>query len=103
MPRLSIATLARLQPLLDELDGVPGLAQVKPAVFYCRRVPMLHFHEATPGSDGDSIVADLKCVVRVPAGFDRMIISNAAAKDRLIKEVIARCEIVLAPRGAKRA
>ena len=103
MSRLSAATLATLQPLLDQLDLVPGLAQVKPAIYYCRRLPMLHFLEVDAGGNGTSNVADLKCVVPVPAGFDRMTIANAADKKRLIKEVTARCEFLLDRRTVKRA
>ena len=102
MSRLSAATLATLQPLLDQLDLVPGLAQVKPAIYYCRRLPMLHFHEVDRGDSGELIVADLKCVVPEPSGFDRMTVANAVDKKRLIKEVTARCEILLAHRAAKR-
>ena len=103
MSRLSAATLATLQPLLDQLDLVPGLAQVKPAIYYCRRLPMLHFHEVDADGNGMSIVADLKCVVPVPSGFERMTIANAADKKRLIKEVTARCEFLLDRRTVKRA
>ncbi len=101
MSRVSSAALARLQPLLDELDGVPDLVQVKPAIYYCQRLPMLHFHELDQGASNASIVADLKCVVPVPSGFDRMTIANAADKKRLIKAVTARCKILLAPPAAK--
>ena len=102
MSRVSSSALARLQPLLNALDCVPGLVQVKPAIFYCRRLPMLHFHELEQGASDASIVADLKCVVPVPSGFDRMPIANAADKKWLIKEVTARCEILLSPRTVKR-
>ena len=101
MSRVSSSALVRLQPLLDELDRVPGLVQVKPAIFYCRRLPMLHFHETEHGTSDATIVADLKCVVPVPSGFDRMTIANAADKKRLIKAVTARCETLLAPRAVK--
>jgi hypothetical protein len=102
MPRLSSSTLARLMPLLDGLDQVPGLIQVKPAIFYYRRLHMLHFHEAPRDENVESLVADLKCVVPEPSGFDRMTIAGAADKQRLIKEVTVRCESLLAPPAVKR-
>jgi len=95
--------MARLQPLLDELDLVPGMVQVKPAIFYRRRLPVLHFHQVGVGGSGESIVADLKCVVPEPSGFDRMTIANAADKKRPIKEVTARCELLLAHGKVKSA
>ena len=103
MSRVSSSTLTHLQPLLDELDLVPGLVQVKPAIFYCRRLPMLHFHEAEQGGGDVCIVADVKCVLPVPSGFDRMTIVTAADKKRLIKAVTARCEILLVNHAVKRA
>ena len=54
------------------------------------------------GNSDASIVADLKCVDPVPSGFDRMPIANATDKKRLIKEVTVRCEILIAPKVAKR-
>ena len=96
MSRLSGAALSRLQPLLDELQGIPGLTQIKPAIFYWRRIPMLHFHETELG-----IVADLKCVAPVPAGFDRLETGSAADQRKLIREATARCELLAAKRPGK--
>ena len=98
MPRLSLIALAHLQPLLAELQQIPDLEQIKPAIFYCRRIPMLHFHETEQG-----IVADLKCVVPVSSGFDRLETSSAAARKKLIKEVAARCTLLAARTTAKRS
>ena len=98
MPRLSPITLAQLQPLLAELQQIPGLVQTKPAIFYCRRIPLLHFHETEQG-----VVADLKRIVPVPSGFDRLETSSAAARKKLIKEVATRCTLLAARTTAKRS
>ena len=98
MSRLSTSVLENLQPLLDELQNVPGLVQIKPAIFYSRRIPMLHFHETS-----DGVVADLKCVTPVPSGFDRMKITSATDRRKLIKEVAARCAALAAGQAMKRS
>ena len=98
MPRLSTSVLESLQPLLYELQNVPGLVQIKPAIFYSRRIPMLHFHETS-----DGVVADLKCVAPVPSGFDRMKMSSATDRQKLIKEVAARCAVLAAGQAMKRS
>ena len=64
---------------------------------------MLHFHELAQDTSDAPIVADLKCVVPVPSGFDRIAIATAADRKQLVKEVSARCEILLAKCAAKRA
>jgi hypothetical protein len=98
MSRLSPAALARLQPLLDELQRISGLTQIKPAIFYWRRIPMLHFHETKLG-----IVADLKCVVPVLAGFDRLQTGSAADRRKIVKEAVARCALLEVSRPVKRS
>jgi hypothetical protein len=97
MARLSTSVLESLQPLLDELQDVPGLVQIKPAIFYSRRIPMLHFHETA-----DGVVADLKCVTPIPSGFDRMKITSASDRQKLIKAVTARCAALTARHSVKR-
>ena len=96
MARLSTSVLESLQPLLDALQDVPGLVEIKPAIFYSRRIPMLHFHETS-----DGVVADLKCVTPFPSGFDRMKITTASDRKKLINEVTARCAALAARPAVK--
>ncbi len=98
MARLSTSVLENLQPLLDKLQDAPGLVQIKPAIFYSRRIPMLHFHESS-----DGVVADLKCVTPIPSGFDRMKITSVAGRQKLIREVTARCAALAATHAVKRS
>ena len=97
MARLSIRLQEHLKPLLDELRNVPGLTKVKPAIFYSRRIPMLHFHETPEG-----VVAELKCVVPVLSGFDRLKTGTVTDRRRLVKEVAARCSLLAARSSTKR-
>ena len=97
MARLSPEALATLQPLLVALRTVADLTETSPAIFYFRRIPMLHFHNTAQG-----LVADLKCVVPTLSGFDRMNISTEAAQKKLVKEAASRCAILAAARPAKR-
>ena len=42
-----------VEDILEGLRRLPELTEVKPAVFYVKRTPFLHFHESatTPGVD----------------------------------------------------
>ena len=86
MARANEETLQRLQPLLAGLRAIPGLAEIKPGIFYIKRLPMLHFHET-----GDGIVADLKCVEPSTGGFDRFAVGNVADEKKLLAETSRRC------------
>ena len=90
MARINADTLVRLTPLCERLRGVPGLMEIKPGIFYVKRIPMLHFHER----DSD-IVADLKCVSPKVAGFDRFAICTARDRQVLVAETAARCRFLL--------
>ena len=86
MARAGADALVQLASLLVELREIPDLNEIKPGIFYVRRLPMLHFHE-----DETGIVADLKCVTPVPAGFDRFPANSASERRTLLKETVARC------------
>lgn len=86
MARASEQTLQQLQPLLVELRKIPDLTETKPGIFYVKRLPMLHFHETEGG-----IIADLKCVLPRPGGFDRFDANSEGARRKLLAEARLRC------------
>jgi len=85
MSRIGPEAFQRLDGLLKKLREIDGLVENRPAIFYLKRIPMLHFHET-----GDGLVADLK---RLPpaAGFDRLPAEPAGAQQKLLAQTIERC------------
>jgi hypothetical protein len=85
MSRIGPGAFRRLDGLLKQLREINGLAETRPAIFYLKRIPMLHFHETENG-----LVADLK---RLPPadGFDRLPVETASAQQKLLAHTIERC------------
>jgi len=51
-------SLDRIEPLLQEIRGVPGLTEKSRGVFYKSARAFLHFHEDPSGMHADVRVAD---------------------------------------------
>ena len=86
MARAKKATLALLDPWLDEVRGlgIDGLIEKANGAFYQRRNGILHFHE-----DDEGIYADVK----VAGDWQRVQIDRAQGKRRVVsllrKEYVA--------------
>jgi hypothetical protein len=85
MKHASAATLSRVEPLLEQLRGMPGLTEKRPGVFYRRGAAFVHFHE-----DQTGIFAD----VRSGQDWER----RPAAAIREQSELLRRVKEVLAAR-----
>ncbi|MBI4304715.1 MAG: hypothetical protein HY678_00195 [Chloroflexi bacterium] len=77
--------LADLAEILDQIRRLPQVSEVKPGIFYMRRVAFLHFH-LTNGHRS----ADVRCGDRwgppIPVPFD----AGALLKAEFIREVSHR-------------
>ncbi len=73
-------TLDRLEPLLDEIRGRPGLKEKRRGTFYRRSDAFLHFHEDQAG-----IFADVKG----SEDWERFPV-NTAAERRVFLEAVTR-------------
>ena len=75
--------LDRIEPLLDRLRAVPGMAEKKRGAFYRKSRGFLHFHE-----DPKGIFAD----IRAADGLDweRLDVTQPDAQDRLVEIARAR-------------
>lgn len=74
--------LDRLEPLLEELRGLPGLVEKGRGIFYRRGKAFLHFHEDPAG-----LFADL----RGEAGeFDRFDVTARASWPALVAQSRSR-------------
>jgi hypothetical protein len=82
MKHATAATLAALQPVLDELRGLGRLVERTPGAFYLRSKAFLHFHE-----DASGLYADLKLD---PAGFTRLRVMSPQEQAQLLRSV-RRC------------
>ena len=68
--------LGRLEPLLADLRGIPGMVENSRGVFYRRGKAFLHFHE-----DPKGLFADLR---NAEGDFDRLDVTAEAAWPRLV-------------------
>jgi hypothetical protein len=73
-----VVALDRLEPLLDELRGIPGLVEKKRGVFYRKSAAFLHFHE-----DPSWLYAD----VRLSEEFDRFRVESDGDRARLLARI----------------
>jgi hypothetical protein len=72
------AALDRLEPLLVELRGIPGLVEKKRGIFYRKSVAFLHFHE-----DPSGLFADL----RLTDDFDRFRVESEDERAALLARI----------------
>lgn len=91
MARIDVRAVEHLQPLLGKLRAMSGLSEIKPGIFYVKRIPMLHFHQ-----DDEGVVADLKCVAPKTGGFDRFEVNTQHGKRALLAEAAMRCRTLAA-------
>ena len=75
--------LQRVLPLLRQLRDIKGLREMKPGIFYCRGVAIIHFHD-----EGGSLVADLKKAGG--SGFDRYPVDTAPGQRKLVDDAKRR-------------
>jgi hypothetical protein len=71
--------LAGIEPLLDRLRSLEGIAEKKPGTFYRRSRAFLHFHE-----HGDDVYADVRLDGHE---FERMRATTAAEQRTLVARV----------------
>jgi hypothetical protein len=85
MARASKATLATLEPWLDDVRhlGIEGLVEKANGAFYQRRNGILHFHE-----DADGVHADVK----VAGEWQRVDVDRAAGRRKVVQ--LLRAEYV---------
>ncbi len=84
MKHASAATLALLEPLLNQLRELPGLVERTPGSFYWKSKAYLHFHEDPAG-----LFADVK-LDRVE--FERFAVTTAAEQQHLVTLVAQSIE-----------
>jgi len=70
--------LDRLEPLLEELRGLPGLREKNRGTFYRGSRAFLHFHEDPMGLFAD---------VRIDSDFERMRVTDARERKQLLRRV----------------
>ena len=81
MKHPSAETLRHLEPLLQRLRAVPGLAERKPGIFYRGASAFLHFHEDPAG-----VFADAKLD---GTSFSRFRLSGVLDNEELLVKVLA--------------
>ena len=90
MARAAIETLNAIPGLLAELRKIEALTEVKPGIFYVKRMPMLHFH-----TDDGVTYAHVKAVdpAARPAhgGFDQFPIDTTSQRKKLLTTITERC------------
>jgi hypothetical protein len=90
MARAAIETLNAIPGLLTELRKMEALTEVKPGIFYVKRMPMLHFH-----TDDGVTYAHVKAVDpnAQPAhgGFDQFPIDTTPQRKKLFAALVERC------------
>jgi hypothetical protein len=90
MARAAIETLNAIPGLLTELRKIEALTEVKPGIFYVKRMPMLHFH-----TDDGVTYAHVKAVdpAAQPAhgGFDQFSIDTTSQRKKLLAALVERC------------
>lgn len=83
MKHASPATLAALQPLLEQLRRQPRLVERRPGTFYLKARAFLHFHEDPTGIHADvRLDGAAFCRLDVTAAADRAAL--LAAVDRCL-------------------
>jgi hypothetical protein len=82
MQHASSGALDRLEPLLEELRGLPQLAERRRGVFYKKSKAFIHFHEDPSGLHAD---------VRLGDAFERVRVETRASKRRCSTEFASRC------------
>jgi hypothetical protein len=73
-------TLEGIEPLLEELRSVPGLAEKRPGIFYRRSKAFLHFHEDPSGLHAD---------VRFGEEFERVRTETDMEREALMARIRA--------------
>jgi hypothetical protein len=75
--RATAATLAQLDPWLEEVRALPidGLVEKSAGIFYRRSKPLLHFHEDASGVSAD---------VKIAGEWVRVPIDRVAGRRRVI-------------------
>ena len=68
-------SLDRIEPLLQEIRGVPGLTEKSRGVFYKGSKAFLHFHEDPSGMHAD---------VRLADDFERYRVESAEEQQALL-------------------
>jgi hypothetical protein len=90
MARAAIETLNAIPGLLTELRKIEALTEVKPGIFYVKRMPMLHFH-----TDDGLTYAHVKTInpTAQPAhgGFDQFPIDTTSQRKKLLAALAERC------------
>ena len=90
MARAAIETPNAMPGLLTELRKIEALTEIKPGIFYMKRMPMLHFH-----TDDGVTYAHVKAVdpAAKPAhgGFDQFLIDTTPQRKKLLAVLAERC------------
>ena len=81
MRHITPEQLDRLEPLLQELRGIPELREKKRGVFYRKSRAFLHFHEDPAG-----LFADLRLT---GPDFDRFEVSSKTQQRTLLRKIRA--------------
>ena len=81
MKHASADTLRQLEPLLQHLRALPGLAERKPGVFYRGASAFLHFHEDPAGVFADAKLDGMS--------FSRFKLNGASDNEELLAKVSA--------------
>ena len=71
-------TLARIEPLLEELRARPALREKRPGVFYLKSRAFLHFHD-----DPSGVFAD----VRLADEFVRLPVTSRSEQSDLLEQI----------------
>jgi hypothetical protein len=94
MARATIETLNAIPGLLTELRKIEALTEVKPGIFYVKRMPMLHFH-----TDDGVTYAHVKAAHLAPhsaaqpahGGFEQFPIDTTSQRKKLLAALAERC------------
>ena len=84
--------LADLADVLDEIRVLPGIREPRPGVFYCGRVPFLHFHIDKTGRRW----ADVRDGVAWGPEVDLALGAPASERKRFLREVRRRYDATAA-------
>ena len=95
MARAAIETLNAIPDLLAELRKMDALTEIKPGIFYVKRMPMLHFH-----TDDGVTYAHVKAVdpAAQPAhgSFDQFALDTVLQRKKLPAVLAERCAQLMA-------
>lgn len=78
MQHASSGALDRLEPLLEELRGLPQLAERRRGVFYKKSKAFIHFHEDPSGLHAD---------VRLGDAFERVRVETESEQKALLDRI----------------